>query len=134
MSAFLIWAATAWEGARPCHRQAAHHLGLQLDLLGYGKRVVYLDAEIAHRAFQLRVPEKQLHRSQGCPFSYISVRPWSVASNACHRPAIKPSARDPRMDDPGILPGRQVRLRSDPAGERGTGCSGFECRQATPGS
>jgi hypothetical protein len=29
--------------------------------------------------------------------------------------AIKPSARDPRMDDPGILPGRQVRLRSDPA-------------------
>jgi hypothetical protein len=51
-------------GARPSHRQAAHHLGLQLDLLGYGKRVVYLDAEIAHRAFQLRVPEKQLHRSE----------------------------------------------------------------------
>ena len=32
--------------------------GLQLDLLGYGKRVVYLDVEIAHRAFQLRVPEQ----------------------------------------------------------------------------
>src|ERR1700758_3521760 len=31
--------------------------------------------------------------------------------------AIKPGARDPRMDDPGILPGRQVRLRSDPAGK-----------------
>jgi hypothetical protein len=31
--------------------------------------------------------------------------------------AIKPRARDPRMDDPGILPGRQVRLRSDPAGK-----------------
>src|SRR5215472_2351239 len=31
--------------------------------------------------------------------------------------AIKSSARDPRMDDPGILPGRQVRLRSDPAGK-----------------
>ena len=29
--------------------------------------------------------------------------------------AIKPSARDPRMDDSGILPGRQERLRSDPA-------------------
>ena len=28
--------------------------------------------------------------------------------------AIKPRARDPRMDDPGIL---QVRLRSDPAGK-----------------
>jgi len=46
------------EGARPGHHQAAHHLVLQLDLLGYGKRVVYLDAEIAHRAFQLRVPER----------------------------------------------------------------------------
>ena len=57
-SAFLIWAATSWERARPSHRQAAHHLDLQLDLLGYGKSVVYLDAEIAHRAFQLRVPER----------------------------------------------------------------------------
>jgi len=37
---------------RPGHDQAAYHLGLQLDLLGYGKRVVYLDAEIPHRAFQ----------------------------------------------------------------------------------
>jgi len=45
-------------GARPSHRQVAQHLGLQLNLLGYGKRVVYLDAEIAHRAFQLRVPEQ----------------------------------------------------------------------------
>jgi len=44
--------------ARPSHHQTAHHLGLQLDLLGYGKRVVYLDAEIAHSAFQLRVPEQ----------------------------------------------------------------------------
>jgi hypothetical protein len=43
---------------RCSHDQAAYHLGLQLDLLGYGKRVVYLDAEIAHRAFQLRVPER----------------------------------------------------------------------------
>ena len=51
-------------GARPSHHQAAHRFGLQLDLLGYGKRVVYLNAEIAHRAFQLRVPEKQLHGSQ----------------------------------------------------------------------
>src|SRR5499425_650633 len=67
-SAFLIWAATSWERARPSHRQAAHHLVLQLDLLGYGKRVVYLDAEIAHRAFQLRVPEKQLHGSQVARF------------------------------------------------------------------
>src|SRR5215472_748762 len=55
-------------GARPSHHQAAHHLVLQLDLLGYGKRVVYFDAEIAHRAFQLRVPEKKLHGSQVARF------------------------------------------------------------------
>src|SRR5215472_14322656 len=35
--------------------------------------------------------------------------------------AIKPSAHDPRMDDPRILPGRQVRLRSDPAGKEVVG-------------
>ena len=63
MSALLILAATPWEGARPSQRQAAHHLGLQLDLLGYGKGVVDLNAEIAHRAFQLCMPEKQLHDS-----------------------------------------------------------------------
>src|SRR5262250_64668 len=116
-SAFLIWAATSWERARPCHRQAAHHLGLQLDLLGYGKRVVYLDAEIAHRAFQLRVPEKQLHRSQVARFPiYLCRLGPSHRMRAIGR-AIKPSARDPRMDDPGILPGRQVRLGSDPTGK-----------------
>ena len=58
-------------GARPSDHRAAHHLVLQLDLLGYGKRVVYLDAEIAHRALQLRVPEKQLHGSQVARFLYI---------------------------------------------------------------
>ena len=57
---------------RPGHDQAAYHLSLQLDLLGYGKRVVYLDAEIPHRAFQLRVPEKKLYCSLKFPvFLYI---------------------------------------------------------------
>src|SRR5262249_33778185 len=117
MSVFLIWPSIPWEGARPSHRQAAHHLSLQLDLLGYGKRVAYLDAEIAHRAFQLRVPEKQLHCSQVARFLiYLCRLGPSHRMRAIGR-AIKPSARDPRMDDPGILPGRQVRLRSDPAGK-----------------
>ena len=58
MPALLIWGCIPLGGARPGHHQAAHHLVLQLDLLGYGKGVVYLDAEIAHRAFQLRVPER----------------------------------------------------------------------------
>src|SRR5439155_6038670 len=75
------------------------------------------DAEISHRAFQLRVPEKQLHGSQVARFLiYLCRLGPSHRMRAIGR-AIKPSARDPRMDDPGILPGRQVRLRSDPAGK-----------------
>ena len=53
MSAF----STPWEGAAQSSPGRALSC-LQLDLLGYGKRVVYLDAEIAHSAFQLRVPEQ----------------------------------------------------------------------------
>jgi hypothetical protein len=47
MPAFLICAASPWEG-RPGHHQAARRLVLQPDLLGYGKGAVYLDAEMAH--------------------------------------------------------------------------------------
>ena len=115
MSVFLIWAASPWEGRGPATTR--HHFVLRLDLLGYGKRVVYLDAEIAHRAFQLRVPEKQLHRSQVARFLiYLCRLGPSHRMRAIGR-AIKPSACDPRMDDPGILSGRQVRLLSDPAGK-----------------
>ena len=41
------------------------------DLLGYGKRVVYLDAEKAHSAFQLRVLEKELYSLRLLVFLYI---------------------------------------------------------------
>ena len=74
-------------GARPSHRQAAHHLVLQLDLLRYGKRVVYLDAEIAHRAFQLRVPEKQLHGSEVARFLIYLCR--LEKAFATERPALR---------------------------------------------
>src|SRR5215510_8715468 len=63
------------------------------------------------------MPEKQLHGSQVARFLIYLCR---LGPSHRMRPvgrAIKPSARDPRMDDPGILPGRQVRLRSDPAVE-----------------
>jgi hypothetical protein len=35
-----------------------------INLLGYGKRVVYLDAEVPHSAFDFSVAEQQLHSSQ----------------------------------------------------------------------
>src|SRR5215813_3905574 len=102
---------------QPSSQQAAHRLGLQLDLLGYGKRVVYLDTEIAHRAFQLRLPEKQLHGSQVARFLIDLCRLGPSHRMRAIGRAVKPSARDPSMDDPGILPGRQVWLRSDSAGK-----------------
>lgn len=35
-----------------------------IDLLGNRERIVHLDAEIAHRAFDLGVAEQNLYRSQ----------------------------------------------------------------------
>jgi hypothetical protein len=64
------------------------------------------------------VPEKQLHGSRVARFLiYLCRLGPSHRMRAIGR-AIKSAARDPRMDDPGILPGRQVRLRSDPLGKR----------------
>src|SRR5215471_5022955 len=105
MSAFLIGAASLLRGRGPATTRPRITSSLQLDLLRYGKRVVYLDAEIAHCAFQLRVPEKQLHGSQVARFLiYLCRLGPSHRMRAIGR-AIKSGARDPRMDDPGILPG-----------------------------
>ena len=35
-----------------------------VDLLGNGKSVIHLNAEVSNGAFDLAVPKKQLHRSQ----------------------------------------------------------------------
>src|SRR5215472_6591707 len=59
----------------------------------------------------------QLHCSQIAGFLIYLCRLASSHRMRAIGRAIKPGARDPRMDDPGILPGRQVRLRSDPAGK-----------------
>src|SRR5262249_48114217 len=73
--------------------------------------------------FPALCPERQLHRSQVARFLvYLCRLGPSHRMRAIGR-AIKPSARDPRMDDPGILPGRQMRLRSDPAGKEVPGAS-----------
>ena len=44
--------------------QTSRSPSLQFNLLGDGNRVVNLDAEIAHGALQLAVPEQQLNRTQ----------------------------------------------------------------------
>jgi hypothetical protein len=97
------------------------------------QRVVYLDAEIAHSAFELRLPEKQLHCSQVARFLIYLCRLDSSHRMRAMGRAIKPSALTQewtiraycRVERCGC-----VRTRW----ERGTGGSGFECRQATPGS
>ena len=43
-------------------------LSLELDLLGNAERVVDLDAEVADRAFELRVPKQKLDRSEVARF------------------------------------------------------------------
>jgi hypothetical protein len=64
------------------------------------------------------VPEKQLHGSQVARFLvYLCRLGPSHRMRAIGR-AIKPSARDPRMNDPGILPGRQVRCVRTRLGKR----------------
>jgi hypothetical protein len=48
----------------PAHRRAAtsSYLSSQLDLLRDAERVIDLDAKVADGAFELRMPEEQLHR------------------------------------------------------------------------
>jgi len=43
--------------------RAALLLGSEVDLLGDTERIIDLNAEVANSAFELHVPEQQLHRS-----------------------------------------------------------------------
>src|SRR5271154_4190969 len=77
-------------------------LSSQLDLLGNAERVIDLDAEIAHRAFELCVAEQQLNHSQiPCPLVDLGrlCTPHRVSDVGG---AVQPGARDPGVDDPGI--------------------------------
>src|SRR5438067_5501097 len=60
-------------GARPSHDQAAFIFGLQLDLLGYDKRVVYLNAEIGEPCFPASCAREATVPLSSSPFSHISV-------------------------------------------------------------
>ena len=71
---------------RPCQRQGRIRPRSDLDLLRDGKRIVDFDAEIADGAFEFRMPQQQLHRSQvagkSAPLS-------SAATSECHRPSYR---------------------------------------------
>src|SRR5271154_4713353 len=86
------------------------YLSSQLDLLGNAERVVDLDPEVANRAFELRMPEQQLDRSQITRLLVDLGRLRSPHRMGAVGGAVEPGALDPGMDDPRILPGRDVRL------------------------
>ena len=56
-----------------------------IDLLGYGERIINLNSEIADRALDLGVAQQELNRSKISLFSYRSVLPSFCGVNACHR-------------------------------------------------
>jgi hypothetical protein len=76
-----------------------------VDLLGYRKGVVNLDSEISHRAFDLGVAQKQLHRSQ-IPRSLVDQRCLGAPDRmgAVER-RIKANACDPLRQKPCVLSG-----------------------------
>jgi len=92
-------------------------LWLEFDLLGDTQSVIDLNAEIAHSAFQLRVSEQKLDRSQ-IPSLLIKLRCFRSAQGVSPvGRAIEPRTLNPGMDDPRILPRREVRPRSETARE-----------------
>ena len=102
-------------GARPSHRQARASSGLTARPARRWQARRLPRCRDSARCFPASCAREAAALLSDCPFFYIlcGLGP-SHRMRAIGR-AIKPSARDPRMDDPGILPGRQVRLRSDPA-------------------
>jgi hypothetical protein len=56
-----------------------------VDLLGYGKRIIDLNSEITDRTFDLRVAQQELNCSEISRFLIDQSCPWSCGVNACHR-------------------------------------------------
>jgi hypothetical protein len=91
-----------------------------------------LDAEIANRAFELRMPKQQLNCSQIAGlFVYLGRLRSPHRMRAVGR-AVEPGTLDPGMDDPRILTGREVRLRPEAAREEVLSIPGLDLGK--PGS
>jgi hypothetical protein len=110
----------------------ADYFRSQLDLLGNAERVIDLDAEITNRAFELRVPEEQLDGSQVACLLVDLRRLRPPHRVRAVGGAVKSGALDPGMDDPRILPGREVRLCPEAAREEVASIPGLDLGK--PGS
>jgi hypothetical protein len=83
---------------------------LELDLLRDAKRIVDLDAEVANSAFELRVPEQQLHRPQVAGLLVNLRHLRSPQRVRLISRAIEAGAFNPAMDNTSVLSCRDVRL------------------------
>ena len=104
----------------------------ELDLLGNAERVVHLDAEVADCAFEFRMPEEKLDRPQIARLRLDLRRLRPPHRMRAVGGAVEPGTLDPGMDDPRILPGREVRLRPEPAREKVPSIPGLDLGK--PGS
>ena len=102
-------------GPAPRRAATSSYLSSQLDLLRDAEGVIDLDAKIADRAFELRMPEEKLNRSQ-IPRLLVDLRrlrpPHRVRTVGG---TVEPCTLDPGVDDPSILSCREVRLRPEAA-------------------
>ncbi len=90
---------------------------LHVSLLGDLKRIVDLDPNVPNSAFELRVPQQQLHGTQVLRFS-IDQRRLRAPHGVCAiRRRVEPDFFDPSLQNPGILPCAEVRRVVDPARE-----------------
>ena len=133
MPTSLNWAGSPWESAaRPPPGRASSCLTARPARICQARRL----PRCRDRApcFPASCAREAAARLSGCPFSYLSMPPWSVASNACHRPSYQVQHSRPENGRSGHTAASTGAAAFGPGWERGTRCSGFECRQATLGS
>jgi hypothetical protein len=89
-----------------------------VDLLGDGKRVIDLDAEIPYRALDLGVTEKELNSPQVASVT-MDQRRFGAAERVGTKIALAPGRYcDPARYQPRILPGRQATLAAAATAEQ----------------
>ena len=95
-----------------------HAVTSELNLFGDAERIVDLDPEITNGALKLRMPQQQLDRSQiaGLAIDLGGLRA-SHRMRAVGR-AIEPGILNPDVNNPRVLPRREVWLPATAAGEQ----------------
>src|SRR6266550_4947906 len=83
-------------GCRGPTAREGRDVSSEFDLFRDAERILDLDPEIADRAFQLRVAEQKLNRSQVPRSSYRSASPSSAAPNASRTRPPRPRPCPPK--------------------------------------